>query len=138
MRQLRQLELMDLGAHDAGLTAQEDRAAFSSLAQLESLRLRWDYGIGLLLPHLVHASTLRSLIITGGAQSPTTVERCGSVVPSRELLRQLLTASQMLEMRLAVGAIIEKWRDCFLSIVVDRPLHRSASSCMSSGSSCSA
>ena len=94
----------------AQLTVEEYRAAFSALAQLESLHLRWICGVDRLLPHVAHAPALRSIVITCGAQSPTTVERYGSAVPSRELLRQLLTASPRLEVRLEAGASIETWR----------------------------
>jgi hypothetical protein len=114
MRRLRHLELGSVQAQDSTQDTDECRAAFGNLAALESLHLRWVYGVDLLLPHIAHAPVLRSLAITCGAQRPTTVERYGSAVPSRELLRQLLTASQRLEVLLEAGASIDTWRDSFV------------------------
>ena len=113
MRQLRRLELESVQVQGARLTADECRAALGSLAALESLRLCWVYGVDLLLPHLAHALALRSLVITCGTQIPTTVERYGSVVPSCELLRQLLAAAPLLQVRLEVPASIETWCKAF-------------------------
>jgi hypothetical protein len=110
MRRLRHLKL---DSFHAQLTVEEYRAAFSALAQLESLRLQWVHGVDRLLPHLAHAPTLRTLTITCKAESPADAETYGARLPNRDALRQLLAAAPLLQVRLEVPASIETWRKAF-------------------------
>jgi hypothetical protein len=113
LRQLRQLDLVNLGAHGVRFTDDEYRAAFSCLAQLESLRLMSVNGVDRLLPHLVHAPALRRLIIPCDAQNPEVADSLGSTHPSRNELHSLLTAAPLLQVRLAAVASLEEWCEQF-------------------------
>ena len=110
MRQLRHLDLVSPRAHGGRLTADEYRAAFSALARLKSLRLASVKGIVLLLPHLAHAPALRTLTISCEADRPEDAYSFGGTQPSCEVLRRLLTAASLLEVRLELAASIEEWR----------------------------
>jgi hypothetical protein len=112
MRQLRHLDLVSLGAHGTRLTGDEYRGAFSSLAQLESLRLQSVYGVDL-LPYLAHAPALRTLVVRCGADRPDMAASFGAMQPSRDALQQLLAAAPLLAVRLAVATSIDKWRNSF-------------------------
>ena len=113
LRQLRHLSLVSVAARLLGLTAEEYRAAFSALVGLESLCLKCISGVDLLLPHLAHASTLRTLTIRCASDPPTIADSPGPWNPSRAVLDQLLTAAPLLEVRLQVAASLEEWRGCW-------------------------
>jgi len=116
MRQLRHLELcFQIDSWKPADTLQSDEccAAFSGLAGLEALHLSQVAGLDRLLPHLAHAPALRTLTIPCGVEDLRTVASEGATHPSRDALRQLLTAAPRLEVRLQMAATVEKWRKCF-------------------------
>jgi hypothetical protein len=80
---------------------------------MESLRLMCVQGFDRLLPHLVHAPRLRSLIFPCDAQNPEVAALYGATHPSRAALHSLLTAAPLLRVRLAVVATQASW--CNLS-----------------------
>jgi hypothetical protein len=88
--------------------ADEYRAAFSALEQLQSLTLESVFGISILLPHLHLAPALRLLSIrcephrcdTGDLHAP---------LPNRAVLSALLTAAPQLEVRLLMPATFDRW-----------------------------
>jgi len=118
MRQLRYLELkkcVRIEWQKTADTMQSDEcdSPFIALVQLESLHLKEVARLDRLLPHLAHAPALRTLTIPCGVEDLRTVASEGATHPSRDALRQLLTAAPQLEVRLEVAATIEKWRKCF-------------------------
>jgi hypothetical protein len=110
MRQLRHLELQSFNAER---TAENYDAAFSALAQLESLRLTGVQRVDVMMPHLAHAPALRTLTIACAAECPDGADTYGARHPSRDVLYQLLTAAPRLEVLLEVAASIEEWCDYF-------------------------
>jgi hypothetical protein len=89
--------------------ADECRAAFGALAQLESLCLEDINGVNRLLPHLAVAPALRTLTVACGASNPATTDARKSALPSREAMRRLLAAAPRLKVRLHAPSL-DRWR----------------------------
>ena len=104
MGQLRHLEFQFLAMGCDMLSADEWRAGWSALAQLESLCLKEVQSVDQLLPHLAQAPALRTLtIFLRPSPDPQP-----SIYPSTAALRQLLAAAPQLQVRLSMAATPEQ------------------------------
>jgi len=110
LRQLRHLELLDFAAQNLDPIADAQHSAFSTLARLESLRLKAAMGVDRLLPQLARAPALRTLTIVCTPDNPLTLRLYGPAHPSQEALRRLLAAAPLLAVRLELAASIDEWR----------------------------
>ena len=116
MHRLQHLELGSYFAadqwHDSVVLpdADEYRAAFSALQQLQSLTLERVWGINVLLPHLHFAPALRLLsIVCKPNKVDADADSTFDALPSRHVLSALLAAAPQLEVRLLMPATLGGW-----------------------------
>ena len=109
MRQLRHLELVELFFIRVGPApdADEYRAAFSALEQLQSLALEKAWGINAPLPHLHLAPSLRLLSIRCEPNRHDILDAAS--IPGRDGLSALLASAPQLEVRLLLPTTFDRW-----------------------------
>ena len=115
MHQLQHLELVGVSAGSAHNgageppDADEYRAAFSALQQLQSLTLQEVWSVNTLLAYLHHVPALRLLCIRCLPYPYPHTDTAYFPLPSRAALSALLTVSPRLEVQLCLAATLDRW-----------------------------